>query len=124
MARVTIPPATLSIAGPTTATVLPTAEATSLATFTGFQFVNNGAVLIRVVVGASGVGTLTVNFQRLVEGQLPAAFTIAVANSTTYLIGPYRPSDLADVNSITYIDKSGTVTGDTVGLYFLPGAVV
>jgi hypothetical protein len=122
MARTTLPAATVSIAGgPNSGTILPAAEPTSLATFTGLNFANNGAVLLRVVVGAAGAGNLTVNFTRTTEGQLPAAFVTALANSNTYIFGPFSPSDLNDGNGLVQIDMS-VVTGNTAGLYTLPTA--
>lgn len=124
MARTTLAPATNFIAGGAGAgTILPATEATNLTGFTGVNFVNNGATLLRLVVGASGAGTVTVFFTKTVEGQAVTSFSIAVANSTTYIIGPFSPSDLNDVNGLVQIDKSGTVTGDSAGLYKLNGAV-
>jgi hypothetical protein len=123
MARTTLPAPTLAIAQGPVGTVLPAAEATSLATFTGLNFANNGAVLLRVVVGASGAGTITFNFQRTTEGQLPAAFTAALANSNAYLFGPFSVADFNDTNGLIQIDLT-VVTGNTAGLYSLPTARV
>lgn len=122
MARTLLPAATLNISGgANSGIVLPAAEPTALTGFTGVNFANSGALLLRVVVGASGAGNITVNFARTTEGQLPAPFVIPVLASTPYLLGPFSPSDFNDVNGLIQIDKSGTVTGDTAGLYFLPG---
>lgn len=123
MARTTLPAATLSIApGPgTTGLALPASEATSLATFTGLNFVNNGALVLRVCVGASGAGNLTIFFTRTVDGSLPASLVVALANSTNYLLGPWGPSNYNDANGLIQMDMS-VVTGNTAGLYFLPGA--
>lgn len=125
MARVALPAATLSIGpGPGASLILPAAEGTSLSTFTGVSFANNGALVLRLVVGASGVGVVTVLFTRGIDGVTPTAATINVANSTTYLLGPWGPSNYNDANGLIQIDKSGTVTGDTAGLYILPGSRV
>jgi hypothetical protein len=122
MARTLLPAPTVNLSGGANAgTILPATEPTNLTGFTGVNFVNNGAVVLRLVVGASGVGNITFNFTRTTEGQLPAPFVVAVANSTTYLFGPFSPSDFNDVNGLIQIDKSGTVTGDSAGLYILPG---
>jgi hypothetical protein len=125
MANATIPVATVPISGgPSAGTVLPAAEATVLGANVGAQFVNNGAVVLRWVVGSGGVGSLSVAFQRTVEGQVPAPEVIAVANSGVYLIGPFSPTNHNDTNSLCYVTKTGTATLDSVGLYFLPGAAV
>jgi hypothetical protein len=122
MARTALPAATVSIGGGASAgTILPATEPTNLTGFTGVNFANNGAVLLRLVVGAAGVGNVTFNFSRTTEGQLPAPFVVAVANSTSYIFGPFSPSDFNDANGLIQIDKSGTVTGDSAGLYLLPG---
>jgi hypothetical protein len=122
MARTALPAATVNIGGgPSAGTVLPANEATNLTGFTGVNFANNGAILLRIVVGASGVGNVTFNFSRTTEGQLPAPFVVAVSNSTTYIFGPFSPSDFNDASGLIQIDKSGTVTGDSAGLYLLPG---
>lgn len=125
MARTTLPAATVSIGpGPgTTGTILPAAEATSLATFTGLNFVNNGATLLRLVVGASGAGNLTIYFTRSIDGAAVGSWVVPVANSTTYLLGPWGPSNYNDASGLIQMDIS-VVTGNTAGLYILPGARV
>lgn len=121
MARVALPAPTLFLGpGPGASLILPAAEATSLNTFTGVSFPNNGAIVLRLVVGASGVGNVTVLFTRGIDGVTPTATPISVANSTVYILGPWGPSNYNDANGIIQIDKSGTVTGDTAGLYFVP----
>lgn len=123
MARVALAaPVTAISGGANAGTILPAAEAQSLATFTGFSFPNNGAVLVRLVIGASGAGNLTCNFQRTVEGQLPAAFVVALANSNAYILGPFSRADFNDANGLCQFDIS-VVTGNTVGVYQLPAAV-
>ena len=44
-------------------------ESQSLTGYTGISFPNNGAVLIHVIVGASGAGSVTIPFQYTVESQ-------------------------------------------------------
>jgi hypothetical protein len=113
------PPGGGAIAG----TVLPAAE-TSLATFTGFSVPNNGAVLVRVVVGAAGTGNLNFVIQRQIAG---ASFVTAtnfqqvVANSTVYIYGPFPPSIFNDANGLLQATIS-VVTGNSVGVYQLPGS--
>lgn len=123
MARVTLPAATVSIApGPgASGTILPAAEPTSLATFTGLNFANNGATLLRVVVGASGAGNLTIFFTRSIDGAAVGSWVVALANSTVYLLGPWGPSNYNDASGLIQMDMS-VVTGNTAGLYSLPGA--
>ncbi|SRR5216684_1904337 len=109
--------------GPLVATpnILPAAE-TALGANTGFSFPNNGAVILRVVVGAAGAGNLTLVVQKTTEGQVPAAFVIAVANSTVLLLGPFSPADFNDVNGLLQATMS-VQTGNSVGVYQLPGNV-
>jgi hypothetical protein len=113
---------TLPIGGSLTAgLVLPVSETnTFVAGNTGCSFANNGAILIRFVVGSSGTGTVSFNLQRTVEGQLPAAFTQVLANSTNYIFGPFSPSDFNDVNGLVQVTFP-YASGNTVGLYTLPG---
>lgn len=99
--------------------ILPAAEATSLATFTGFSFPNNGAVILRVVTGGSGACTLSFNLTRLVEGELPAVDTYAQASSVSALFGPFSPADYNDINGLVQCAVS-VVTGNSVGVYQLP----
>lgn len=125
MARVALPAPTLFCGpGPGGSLVLPAAEGTSLNTFSGVSFANNGGILLRLVVGAAGVGTVTIIFSRTVDGALPAPLSVAVANSTVYILGPWGPSNYNDASGNIQIDKSGTVTADTAGLYFQNSARV
>lgn len=119
MARVTVNPVNLLGTNLNNA-VLPSVGAQSLATFTGVQFVNNGMMFLYITIGASGAGNLTLNFGRTVEGQVPAAFVLALANSTNYLLGPWSPTDFTarDGTGLTYFDFS-VVTGNAVTLYQL-----
>ena len=118
---------TLALAAPTTpicggnaATVLPATE-TPLGTNTGFSFPNNGSVVLRVCIGAAGAGNLTLTIQKTVEGQTPPPITIAVANSTNYQLGPFRPSDFNDANGL-FQGALSVQTGNSVGVYSLPGS--
>jgi hypothetical protein len=122
LAAPTVPIGSLSGSGggPNVATpnLLPAAE-NALTGFTGFSFPNNGAVILRVVVGVAGAGTLTFTVQRTVEGQLPAALTYTLVNSTAPLFGPFSPGDFNDVNGLFQATMS-VVTGNSVGVYQLP----
>lgn len=104
--------------------VLPAAEAGVLTTFAGFSVPNNGAVLVRVCVGSAGTGTLSFICQKTIEGALIATtvFSQVVANSTSYIFGPFRPSEFNDVNGLLQATIS-VVTANTVGVYILPGTV-
>jgi hypothetical protein len=127
---------TLALAAPTTALsgppggggiagiVLPASEAGSLATFAGFSVPNNGAVLVRVCIGAAGTGTIAFIEQKTIEGAVIAAtvFSQVVANSTAYIFGPFRPSEFNDANGLLQATIT-VVTGNTVGVYILPGSV-
>ena len=99
--------------------VLPTAEAQSLATFTGFAVPNNGTAMVRLVVGAAGAGTVTLAVQRLLEGSASPGVTFAVVNSTNYLWGPFSPADFNDINGLLQFSIT-VVTGNSVGAYQLP----
>ena len=120
-------PAT-SITGPPggggiTGITLPAAE-TSLGSNTGFTVPNNGAVLVRVVIGSAGAGTIQFICQKTIEGvSLPlTAFQQSLSNSTVYIFGPFRPSEFNDVNGLLNANLS-VVTGNSVGAYILPGSV-
>lgn len=125
MAVSLLPVPTLNISSVTGAPVaLPVSEATSLTGATGFNFVNNGAILLRVCIGSSGTGTMSVLLQRAIEGFLtgtPLFTTGTLANSTNYIFGPFSPSDLNDVNGTVQCTMS-VYTGNSAGLYFLPAA--
>lgn len=131
MARVALAAPTVNIgsasgsvpgAAVVTPNILPTSEPQSLATFTGFTFPNNGAVLLRLCVGASGAGNVTFFLQRTVESFSATIANIAVANSTNYIWGPFSPGDFNDANGLFNADIS-VVTGNTVGVYILPTSV-
>jgi len=80
---------------------------------------NNGTAMVRLVVGASGAGTVTLATQRLIEGSPGPGVTFAVANSTTYIWGPFSSIDFNDINGLLQFTIS-VVTGNTVGAYQLP----
>ena len=115
MANLVLTAATLKPFGLTAATGLTAAAETSLATFTGFQFPNNpaGLVVVHVVVGASGTGSLQFIAQ---QGSNPAAIT--VANSSGYFFGPFDPSIYSDPTGTVFATIS-VVTGNSVGVYLL-----
>ena len=96
------------------------ASGTSLATFTGVQFVNNGSMALLVYVGSAGAGNATQNFGRQIESETPAPVVVALSNSTNYWLGPWSPKDFTaiDGTGMTYIDFS-VVTGNSVTLYQL-----
>jgi hypothetical protein len=104
--------------GPGAGTILPATETTLTATSVNFS--NNGAILLRVVVGSAGTGTLSVAFQQTVGGQVITPYSLTLANSMTYLIGPFSPSQMNDANSLTWLTFS-VITGNSAGLYNLPG---
>jgi len=110
--------------GTITGVVLPTQETNSLATYTGFSVPNNGAVLIRVTIGAAGAGNLAFICQQKLFGALLATttFQTAVANSTSYILGPFSPSSFNDANGLLQATLS-VVTGNYVGVYQLPGSM-
>jgi hypothetical protein len=125
MARTLLPAPTLFLGpGPGAGLALPAAEATSITGFTGVNFANNGGILLRYVVAAGNNGNISIIFTRATDGSLPAPLVIAVAASTTYILGPWGPSNYNDGSGLIQIDKSGTVTGDTAGLYFQNSARV
>lgn len=110
-----------AISGGNSGFILPASE-TSIGANTGFSFPNNGSVLLRVCVGASGAGNLSLVIQKTVEGVTPPAIVIAVANSTNYLLGPFRPSDFNDANGL-FQGLLSVLTGNSVGVYSLPGSL-
>jgi hypothetical protein len=122
---VALPAPTLSIStSMTTPAQLPASE-TSIAAGGGVSFPNNGAVLLRVVIGAAGTGTLSFLNERPTLGQLVGTVlftTSALANNGIYIFGPFQPSIFNDVNGLAQFTMS-VYTGNSAGLYFLPGWV-
>jgi hypothetical protein len=118
MAQTLAAPTVSLSGGPGAGTILPASE-TAL-TATSVNFVNNGAIVLRVVTGSAGTGTLSVAFQETVGGQTITAYSIALANSASYLVGPFSPSQLNDANSLCWLTFS-VITGNSAGLYNLPG---
>ena len=107
-----------------TPTVLPSSEPTSIAAGGGVTFPNNGAVVLRLVLGAI---TPTISFllERGVLGQLvgTALFTSgALTSSGVYLFGPFQPSVFNDTNGLVNFTLS-VYTGSSAGIYNLPGWV-
>ena len=108
----------------TTPTQLPASENT-IAAGGGVSFPNTGAILLRVVIGAAGTGTLSFLFSRGVLGQLtasPVFTTNTLANNGIFIFGPFQPSVYNDVNGLVQFTMS-VYTGNSAGCYFLPGAV-
>jgi hypothetical protein len=103
--------------------VLPAAE-TAMAANTGFTVPNNGAIIVRVVIGAAGTGTIQFVCQKTIEGVLLpiTAFQQVLSNSTVYIFGPFRPSEFNDANGLLNANMS-VPTGNSVGAYILPGNV-
>jgi hypothetical protein len=122
MTILALPAPTVTLGGVFSAgTVLPATEPNAMVSGnTGLSFVNNGAMFLRLVVAGGGAGTVTFNLSKTVEGQIPAPFTQALANSTAYIYGPFSPSDFNDVNGLVQVTWA-FVTGNTAGLYFIPG---
>ena len=98
-----------------TSKVLPASE-TALSANTGCTFVNSpeDAVVLRVVVGASGAGNATVLGQNGVSNKV-----VAVANSTIYLLGPFDPALYSNASGLVQVNFS-VQTGNSVGVYILP----
>ncbi len=85
---------------------------------TGFTFPNvpAGLVIVRFVTGSAGTGSL--QFIATV-GSNPAAIT--VANSTTYLFGPFDPAVYSNAAGVVSATISN-YTGNYVGVYILPAS--
>lgn len=108
----------------TTPAQLPASENT-IAAGGGVTFPNNGAVILRVVVGAAGAGTISFLFERGVLGALigTALFTSSsLANNGIYFFGPFQPSVYNDANGLVNFTMS-VYTGNSAGIYNLPGWV-
>src|SRR5580765_8290835 len=122
---VALPAATTNIStSMTTPAQLPASE-NSIAAGGGVSFPNNGAVLLRVVIGAAGTGTLSFLNERPTLGQLVGTVlftTSALANNGIYIFGPFQPSIFNDVNGLVQFTMS-VYTGNRAGAYFLPGWV-
>lgn len=123
---VALPAATTNITQAMTGspTPLPASETTSIAAGGGVTFPNNGAVLLRLVLGAI-TPTISFLFERGVLGQLIGqALTTsgALTSSGVYLFGPFQPSVYNDTNGLVNFTLS-VYTGSSAGVYFLPGWV-
>lgn len=123
---ITLPAPTRSISEAIASpTGLPTTEANSLSAGGGVNFINNGAVLLRVTVGVTSGITMSVLLQRTIEGFLAGSTlytTGALPVSLPYLFGPFSPSDLNDVNGKVNLIFSA-YTNLAAALYTLPGWV-
>jgi hypothetical protein len=122
MTILALPAPTVTLGGTFSAgTVLPATEPNAMvAGNTGLSFANNGAMFLRLVVAVAGTATATFNLAKTVEGQLPAPFSQVLANSTPYIYGPFSPSDFNDANGLVQVTWP-FVSGNTAGLYFIPG---
>lgn len=122
---VALPAATANITTSfTSPTQLPASEPNSIAAGGGVTFPNNGAVLLRLVLGAI-TPTISFLFERGVLGQLVGtALTTssALTSAGIYIFGPFQPSVYNDVNGLVNFTLS-VYTGSSAGIYFLPGAV-
>lgn len=122
MARLALTP--VQLPGPAGMVISPTTGAQSLATFTGFQFLDNGSCFVILYIGSGGVGTLVQTFGRTIEGVASAIPAVALANSTNYLFGTWSPSDFTrqDGSGLVEFDLTGTQTTNTITLYQLSPA--
>jgi hypothetical protein len=111
-------------AGAIAGLVLPASEAGTLTGNTGLTVPNNGAVLVRIVIGSAGTGTAQFVCQKLIDGAvLPVTtFTQVLANSTAYIFGPFKPSEWNDVNGLLNINLP-SATGNSAGAYLIPGSL-
>jgi hypothetical protein len=99
-------------------TVLPASE-TSLASNTGLTFPNSpsGLVLLRVVVGSAGAGNVTFVDPSSSAGNI----VVAVANSTSYLFGPFAEGTFDAGTGLVQVNFS-VVTGNSAGVYLIDAA--
>ena len=117
MTTLALPAATVVLGGRNAGVLLPAAE-TAVGSNAGFSIPNNGRTLIRIVMGASGAGNLSLVLQRTVEGQVPPPFVVALANSGQYFFGPFSQTDFNDANGLLQCLMS-VATGNSVGGYLL-----
>jgi len=129
MANVAIPAATAYLGGLTAATGILTAfsgNCTSISSGSSFTFapvqVVNGVltpVVLWVIVGAAGAG----NFVFSATQPGGSNLTIAVANSASYILGPFDPSVYGEPASGTYpgqvLCTPSVFTGNSVGAFLL-----
>jgi hypothetical protein len=122
MARLTLVP--VQLPGPAGMVMSPTTGAQSLATFTGFQFLDNGSCFIVIYVGSGGTGNLTQTFGKTIESVSSGIAPVTLANSTNYLFGTWSVSDFTrqDGSGLVEFDLTGTQTGNTITLYQLSPA--
>jgi hypothetical protein len=98
--------------------ILPASE-TSLASNTGLTFPNSpsGLVLLRVVVGSGGAGNLTF----VSPSNSSNNVVTAVANSTSYLFGPFSQALFGNSAGLVQVNFS-VVTGNSAGVYLIDAA--
>ena len=122
MALLTLAP--VQLPGPAGMVLSSTAGAQSLATFTGFQFTDNGSCFVILYIGSSGAGNLTQTFGRTIEGVSSGIAPVVLTASTNYLFGTWSPSDFTarDGTGLVEFTLSGTQTLNTITLYQLSPA--
>jgi hypothetical protein len=108
---------TVTLGGLTAVLGLQAAGTTYGASATGFTVAgNNGLLLVQVVVGSSGTGSL--QFAAALSANNPSAIT--VANSSTYWFGPFDPA-LYNVSNLISATLPGA-TGSTVAAFYIPAS--
>jgi hypothetical protein len=113
MANLALGAPTLTLGGITAAAGLEATAETALTAKTGFTFLNNGLVLVHLVVGSAGTGSLQFV---ATQGSNPAAIT--VADSSSYWFGPFDPAVYSDMTGLVTATIS-VVTGNSVGVYYM-----
>lgn len=124
MANVAVPTATTYLGGVTAATGLQATmvtACTSIASGSSFTFaptvmVNNvlTPVVLWVIVGASGAGNFVFTNTQTGGSNL----TIAVANSSSYLLGPFDPAVYGASTGVVTCTPT-VFTGNSVGAFLL-----
>jgi hypothetical protein len=89
-----------------------------LASALGDKFTNTGREFLYVTNLGSTI-TLTVKFQRTVDGQVVADREISVTGTANFMIGPFDPKDYNDPNGDVVLSYSG-VASVTVAVYKVP----
>ena len=85
---------------------------------TDLKFVNTGAELL--IVSSVGGCTVTLNVAKKVDGQQPAAKTVAVGAGVTKIIGPFPTAAYNQAGGVVNIDLD-TTTDTTIDVVKVPG---
>lgn len=107
--------ATLSIQDVATSGAIPSYAAANSG---GDQFQNDGKTYVHIKAGVGGVTNVTIGSQRACDQGSTHNTTVAIANSTEKMIGPFDTARYSDANGYVQLAYS-SVTNVTIGVFSL-----